>query len=295
MTLGYAVGTIVAYITSALFVGASQDSWRIPYFIIGAIFMASLITFGVIVYVARRFAKINNYLDEKYVRAVGSKKVNAMDDNDPLINVRSKRKTIVFYVVDLVMAFLITAVYYCIMNYITSLLVDVYNLPQDVSIYVSILAPITIAVGPMITIRSCDHHKDFIRQAVLFSLILLPIPIIMAFFYNVNIFLALGLSLVFVIFANGVKAIVLSVMAFKMRKVMNAGAYSAISNAVASVSAGVTPTIIGAIIDNYGWQASYFVTFGIVAVTFVLMVIIDVAVRRDYRKLHNMKRSEKID
>jgi MFS family permease len=117
----------------------------------------------------------------------------------------------------------------------------------------------------------------------------------MAFAYNVNIFLALGLSLVFVIFANGVKAIVLSVMAFKMRKVMNAGAYSAISNAVASVSAGVTPTIIGAIIDNYGWQASYLVTFGIVAVTFVLMVIIDVAVRRDYRKLHNMKRSEKID
>ncbi len=295
MTLGYAAGTIVAYITSALFIGLGDESWRIPYFIIGAIFMASLITFGVIVYVSRRFAKINNYLDEKYVKAISSEKVNAMDDNDPLISIRSKRKTIVFYVVDLVMAFLITAVYYCVMNYITSLLVDVYNLSQDVSIYVSILAPITIAVGPMITIRACDHHKDFIRQAVLFSLILLPIPIIMAFAYNLNIFLALGLSLVFVIFANGVKAIVLSVMAFKMRKVMNAGAYSAISNAVASVSAGVTPTIIGAIIDNHGWQASYFVTFGIVAVTFVLMVIIDVIVRRDYRKLHNMENSEKID
>ena len=76
---------------------------------------------------------------------------------------------------------------------------------------------------------------------------------------------------------------------------MNAGAYSAISNAVASVSAGVTPTVIGAIIDNFGWQASYFVTFGLIVTFVVLCIVIDMHVRKDYRKAHNMENSEKID
>ncbi len=295
MTLGYATGTIIAYLLSALFVGFGGDAWRIPYFISGGIFLLSVIVFGIIVFTARRFAKINNYLDDKYIQEVKKKKVNALDDADPLISVNTKKKSITFYFVDLVMVFLITALYYSIMNYITSLLVDVYNMPQNTSIYVSIIAPIAIAVGPIITIRSCDHHKDFIRQAILFSLIILPVPLVLAFVFNLNIILALVLSLFYIVFANGVKAIALSVTAFKMRKVMNVGAYSAISNAVASVSAGVTPTIIGAVIDNYGWQASYFVTFGLTALVVLLMLLIDVAVRKDYKIAHGMHKEERID
>ncbi len=286
MTLGYAVGTVVAYLLSALFIGINNESWRIPYYVIGVIFMASVVTFGVIVFICRRFARINNLLDKKYIEEVKKSNDRAMDDTDPLITMENNRKRIVFYAVDLVMAFLITALYYCIMNYITSLLVDVHNFPQDTSIYVSILAPITIAIGPLMTIRSCDKHKDFIRQAILYSLILLPIPLILAFFYKVSWVLALVLSLIYVIVANGVKAIVLSVMAYKMRTVMNAGAYCAISNAVASVSAGVTPTIIGKIIDVSGWHMAYFATFAVTVVVIIALIFIDISVRKEYKKAH---------
>lgn len=295
LTLGYAVGSVVAYLLSALFVGFGGEAWRVPYFIIGAIFMLSLITFAIIVNVSKRFAKVNNLLDEKYIQEIKTQKNNAMDDTDPLITVESRKRTIIFYVVVLTMAFFITAVYYCIMNYITSLLVKVYGIPDNISIYVSILAPVMIAVGPIITIRSCDKHKDFIRQAIKYSLIILPIPLVMAFVFNLNIIVALILSLLFVIGANGVKAICLSVMAFKMRKVMNAGAYSCISNAIASVAAGVTPFVIGAIIDNYGWQAYYVVTFALCVLVLVAMLIIDLFVRRDYRIKHHYDAKDKID
>jgi cyanate permease len=217
-----------------------------------------------------------------------------MNDEDPLITLESKKKTTIFYIVYLIMVFLITSLYYCVMNYITSLLVEVHGLPQDVSIYVSVIAPIAIAFGPMMTITSCDHHKDFIRQGLLFTLIVLPVPVLLALFYKANLLVALVLSVIFVVLANGIKAIGLSVMTFKMRKVMNAGAYSAISNAVASIAAGVTPTIIGKIIDSSGWAAAYWVTFAVCVVIAVALFVIDIIVRKEYRKAHNLKQTDNI-
>ena len=297
MNLGYAVGTVVAYLLSALFIGFGGEGWRVPYYIIGGIFLFSVLVFGIIVYTARRFAKINGILDKKIIEEMNAKsngKTNAMDDDDPLITLESKKKTVIFYIVDLVMAFLITAVYYCVMNYITSLLVDIHGMSQDISIYVSILAPIAIAFGPIMLIRSCDHHKDFVSQSLIYTIVLLPVALLLALFFNVNMILALGLSLIFVIIGNGVKAVVVSIMAYKLRKVMNAGAYSAICNAVASISAGVTPTIMGAVIDNAGWGAYYWVIFALVAFVFLALVIIDIIVRRDYKKAHNMTTDDKI-
>ena len=120
----------------------------------------------------------------------------------------------------------------------------------------------------------------------------MPVPVLLALFYDVNLFVALGLSVIFVVIANGVKAIGLSVMTFKMRKVMNAGAYSAISNAVASIAAGVTPTIIGKIIDSSGWAAAYWVTFALCAVIAVGLLVIDIIVRKEYKKTHNLKQTD---
>ena len=295
MNFGYAGGSVVAYLLSALFIGIGGEAWRVPYFIIGGIFLLSVIVFGVIIVVSRRFAKINGLLDKKITEEIKNVKANAMNDDDPFITIENKKKLIVFYVIDLIMAFIITALYYCVMNYIPSLLVDVHGLPQDTSIYVSIIAPIAIALGPLMTINSCDHHKDFIRQGLLYTLLLLPVSLLLVFFHGTNIFLALALLIIFIVVANGVKAIVLSVITFKLRKVMNAGAYSAISNAIASLAAGVTPTIIGGIIDTSGWATSYLVTFGLCAVVAVALFVIDIFVRREYKKAHGMKANEKLD
>ena len=84
--------------------------------------------------------------------------------------------------------------------------------------------------------------------------------------------------------ANGIKAIVLSVMTFKLRTVINAGSYSAIANAVASVSAGVTPTIIGAVIDVSGWQSAYLVVLGLTAFVTLALTAINIVVIKDNKK-----------
>ena len=265
MNMGYAVGTVVAYALSALFIG--YDLWQVPYFIIALVFLLSLVVFAVVTKNAKKFAKINLMLDEV-------KQMEQPKNTKPLLNIKTKKDIAVFFVVALIFTFMFTSFYYAVMNFITSTLVEVHGVNQDVSIYVSIIAPIAIITGPMLTISACEKDRDFIRQTIKFLLILLPIPLLLAFFYKVNVILYLLLAVAFVVLANGIKSITLSIMVFKMKNQINTGSYSAISNAIASLAAGVAPVVIGAIKDASGWVACYWVIFFVVAIVVLLLVLV---------------------
>jgi hypothetical protein len=213
------------------------------------------------------------------------KQLNAnLTAEESIINIKTKKDNIVFYSLVLFYAFFLTSLYYSIMNFITSTLVEVHGVSQDVSIYVSIIAPMAIVSGPMMTISACERTKNIIRQAIIFLLIQLPLPILLAFLYNVNVILYLILAVIFVVLANGIKAIVLSVLAFKMKKQINVGSYCAISNAVASLAAGVAPVIMGTIIDLKGWQAGYFTIISVIVIMIISLTTINVLLNKKTNK-----------
>ena len=274
MNMGYAIGTVFAYAISALFIG--KDQWQIPYYITAVIFLISLINFAVVSKVARKFKHVNFMLDE-CVQVDG--KDTPSGAQGEFLKLNNKKAYIVFYAFVLLFAFLLTSLYYSVMNFITSTLVEVHGVSQDVSIYIAIIAPVAIVSGPMMTITACEKDKNFIRQAILFLFILLPFSLLLAFLYQVNVILYLVLAVIFVVLANGIKSIVLSVVAYKMKSQINVASYCAISNAIASLSAGVTPVLIGAIKDAHGWRAGYFVSFGVIVFSVVLLVIINVLIK----------------
>ena len=282
MNVGYAVGTVIAYLLSAYCIGF--NAWSLPYYIIGGMFIIAVVTFAIITSISSRFKHINEILDKKEVTV----NIKTVDDSDPILTVEIKKDKIIFYAIDLIMAFLITSLYYSVMNFVTSMLVEVHGVSQDISIYVSIIAPVAIIVGPMMVINACERDKDFIREGIYFSLILIPVVVLLYFFYSFNVLLFLALTVIFVIVANGVKAIVLSIMAFKLRKIINAGSYSALSNAVASASAGISPAVIGWVKDVAGWSTVYLVILGIILFIIVSMIVIDFFVRKNYKKTHSL-------
>ena len=281
MNLGYASGTVVAYGLCGLCV--SYDLWRIPYFVLGGIFLFAVILFLIVGKYASRYKHINQMIDGQNLTENKSK---TSDENDPIFTLETKKKKVLFYVLDLTLTFFVTALYYCIMNNLTPLLANEHGLGQNVAIYVSILAPIAISAGPMLLISACNKDRDFIRQGIVYMCIVVPIPLILAFFYKFNVIFALILTIIFVVLTNGVKSIALSVITFKMRKHINSGAYSAISNATASLAAGITPTIIGGIIDNSGWKTAYLVTFVVAIVLTLALIIIDIRVRKADKICH---------
>jgi sugar phosphate permease len=274
MNTGYAVGTVFAYAISALFIG--KDLWQMPYYITAVIFLISLINFAIVSKVASKFKRVNFMLDE-CVKTDG--KNTPSGTQNELIKLNSKKEYVVFYAFVLILSFVLTSLYYSVMNFITSTLVEVHGVSQDVSIYIAIIAPIAIVSGPMMTISACEKDKNFIRQAILFLFIILPFSLLLAFFYQVNVILYLVLAVIFVVLANGIKAIVLSVVAYKMKSQINVASYCAISNAVASLSAGITPVVIGAIKDAHGWMAGYFVSFGVIVFSIILITIINVLIK----------------
>lgn len=281
MNLGYALGTLVSYGLCGLCVG--HDLWRLPYYLLGGLFLISVFVFAVIASQAARYKRINERLDAHAVGNTASETIKSFEEK-PLFTIETKKKVAVFYALDIVMSFFGTCLFYMVMNYITSLLVDVHGLTDDVSIYVSMLAPAMIAIGPVIAIGMCDKKRDFVRIGLYWLIALLPVSLSLAFLYDGSLVVALLLSLLFVVIANGCKAVTLSVMAFRMRKQLNSGAYSAMTNAVASLAAGIAPTVAGAIIDDYGWQANYLAVTALTVALIVTTLVIDVCVRRGYAK-----------
>lgn len=271
INVSFAIGSVTAYGVSAICVGVGY--WRLAFYILGSIFLTAVIIFILVISKAKNYTGIP---DEENIDD-GKKKVKV---DKPFIILDTKKKVAYFYVIGTFLAFIICALYYCLANWLTSFLVDVYSLPQDVSIYISIISPITVLFGPILTLNLCDRNPNIITQALKCTLIILPIPILLVFLYDVNVVLALILFVVFIVIAKGVNSISLSVVTFNMRTQINAGTYSAVSNAAASISAGIVPTIIGGIIDGAGWQAAFIATFVLVLLCVISMIALNIIIKK---------------
>jgi sugar phosphate permease len=271
MNLGYATGTVIAYVFSAVCVRFTL--WRVPFFAMGAFLFLAVAFFAICV----KGAAGMNEEDKKSVSADTA----ARFDKPPFITLRGKRSKPLFYAAVLVIVFLVTCLYYAINNWITTMMVEEHGLSQDVAIYIAVLAPTLIALGPMMTIRYCDKHENFIRGGYVFLTFVLPIPLILAFVYGYNAIVTFVLSVIYIIFVNGVKAIGLSVMAFKLRGEVDTAEYTSITNAVASLAGGVAPTVAGKIIDAEGWRASYFAVFAMTLASVLAMICVDAIARKN--------------
>jgi len=265
---GVAVSSIIAYGMSAVCV--SYVGWRMPFFILGTVFLISAVFFAFVVRKTQNYADI---LDDTTLFN-GDKDI----DNNSLFTLNTRKQTVAFYCISIVMVFLITSVYNSLCNWLPSLLIDVFSFRQDVSIYVSILSPVVMLFGPMLTLWSCARDKNFIRQCLIYSSIILLICILLTFLYQTNVILAVLLFVLYMGLANGIRVIVLSVITFQLHTQINAGTYSAISNAVASVSSGVIPTFFGFLIDSYGWKNAFSFTIILLGVIIVLLFVLMILV-----------------
>ena len=271
MSFGFAIGTVIAYGISAVFV--RYDLWRVPFFISGGMLIAAVILFAICSMKAR-----------EVVAASPGSSQSADTEEIPLVKIDSVRTGVVFYTVSVLVIFLSGVVYYAVMNWISTLLVEVYEMSQDISIYITTLAPLLITIGPVFTIRSCDRYRNFVRVALVYFLFAIPLPLLLAFFYDKSALLAFLLCAAFVILVNGVKTLAMTVTAFKLRRELNTARFSAIANAAGSLSAAIAPTVIGKIIDLFDWSVAYFTVFGLSLLLAGLLALTDLAVRKKSAK-----------
>ena len=275
MNAMYAIGTVVAYAFCAFFI--TWDLWRVPYFLFGGVFLLSLVIFAVTAFKCKRLEEVKQDNGE-------FKNLEVCQEKQPPFLLRNKKIIAGFYLFVILCAIFISSLYYGVMNYITALLVDVHGLSQNISIYVSIIAPIAITFGPMLTISACEKNLNFITVTIRYLLFALPVSLLLIFFYNAHVLFALVLCLIFVVLTQGVKAIVLSVLPFKMKEQINVAGYSALVNAVICISGGVAPMLIGKIIDEWGWSTAYGVIFVLVVGAISLLIFMKAFLKQSKNK-----------
>ncbi len=244
MTSGPAVAGVVSYGTAALF----GDDWSTPFIVLGVILLISIALFFFSVTNMRSFPR--ELETHHVVRDDGTEEDVSDEEENDFIHLNNKKRRIVFYVLSVFMGAYVTSLFFAMNNTIDIFFKQIGGFDNTTAKWMTVLAPIVFAVGPILCVNACDKQKNFIFVGSLFFGAAFVLSILLLFFFNVNIILSIFLLLVYLILTNGGRSISLSIAALKMRDKIDSGIYSTLVNAASSIATGIVPKLFTAIVDN---------------------------------------------
>jgi len=261
MAAGPAVAGAVSYGVAAAF----GDNWKTPFMLLGIIVVGSVILYFILVTNMERFPKETEL--HHVVLADGTEAdVSDEEDND-FIGLNSKKRIAVFFAASMLMGFLFTSLHFMVNNNLDMYLKEIGGFSNSVSKLLTIFAPLCAVVGPIMIVRSCERHKNFISVSAFYFGVALLSSLLMMFLFDKSVPVSLALLVVFLVFVNGGRSVTLSIASLKMRNKIDTGVYSTTVNAISSVASGISPKIVTMLLDNssYGtiesWRISFLVIF----------------------------------
>ncbi len=282
MAAGPAVAGVVSYGFAAMF----GDAWRAPFIALGVILIIAVFVYFVSAGSVAKLKKDDSEFQEVKMRLEAE---NDGDDND-FIHLDSKLRVAVFYVVSAIMSFFVTSLFFMLNNNVDMFFKEIGGFSNDVAKLLSILVPITIVLGPLFTVSSCEKHKNFILVGAVYFGISAFISLLIVFFYDSYLVVSLLLLLAFLVVCNGARMITMSIIALRLRKKINTGVLSVSMNVTASIASGLAPRIIASILDNESlttsesWQSSFLLIFILNLVIVLAILLIELWVYLVNRK-----------
>ncbi len=259
MNIGTAIAGIISYGSASLFI--SFKRFNSPFTFFGIILSVSAILFFIAVSKCEKLNSQKHLIDTGFYK----KSISLP------FTLKSNNAKSLFFVISFALSFLIHFIFYGTINWIPSLLQENFGMREDLAVLISVLAPLATMVGPILSIRHCEKHVNFVAVGFVYFIIASILSLAFIFIFNLNIVLSLTVLIAYLIIIQGAVTIVFSVISYKLCDYINAGAHSGLMNAAGAFSAGFAPTIIGAIIEYSGWQISYVIIF---ALTFIITIII---------------------
>lgn len=267
MSSGTAVSGVVSYGVSALFVGLGH--WELPFIILGALFFISVVIFFVAVKLMKRFPP-------EVIEDHG--KIIVAHEEKPFVPLKTGADKAVYLGLLLVLTLISNCMHYGVMNWMPDMLHELFGMPQSYSILITLIAPLIMLVGSFIAIFSCEKVKNILTVNTVSSVVAFVMLIPLLFFYKANIVVTLGLLIVFIGSSYMGRVVFAGIMSMKMRSQINAGAYTASTNAMASIAAGVMPPIAGHIITGNGYGSLFLTVLILFAVFAILLLMFNIFV-----------------
>ncbi len=255
-----------SYAISAFFVAFSR--WDMPFIVSGALFLISVLVF---------FFGFNPVV--KKIKELGHSEEDhkKVKENKSKVTLSSKTKSSVFTFMALVciIALLSNFLYYGLNNWFSKLMYDEHGIPKHYSILLSVGVSLLTAIASTVAISYFSKSKRSNQVATLGYVVLIILSVVIAFTYKLNVIYVMLICILFICLTQGLKTLYNAVVTYDVKDVVEPGKYSLMFNAMASISAGCSPTVISLIFENFGWSYS-FITLGIAS---AILVLIFIAVR----------------
>ncbi len=260
MNIGTAVSGIISYGSASLFVSFKRiDS---PFTVLGILLSISAVIFFIAVKKCQTLSVQNN---------LSNNMATVKQLTPSPFSLRTKRSKSLFFIITFLLSFLVHCIFYGTINWLPSLVQENFGLAEETAVLISVLAPLATTIGPIVAIKNCENHINFVAVGFVYLAIASIISFIFVFIFKLNIVISLIVLIAYLIIIQGAVTIVFSVISYKLCDYIDAGAHSGLMNAAGSFSAGIAPTVIGAIIQYSGWQISYLVIF---ILTFIITIFI---------------------
>ena len=279
MSAGPAVAGAMAYGIAAL----CGENWKTPFILMGVISLISVLTYCLAVTCVERFPKEVEM--HHVVLSDGTEAdVEEEEDND-FIGLNNKKRIAVFFIASTLMGFLFTSLYFMVNNNLDMYLKEIGGFSNSVAKMLTIFAPVCAVIGPLMSVRSCERHKNFIAVAAFYFGVAILSVLVMLFVFDKSVPVSLALLVLFLVFVNGGRSVTLSIASLKMRKKIDTGVYSTAVNAVSSLASGISPKFIAMILDNgsyssvQSWRLSFTLVFAFIFTAVMLLCVFIILVK----------------
>jgi MFS family permease len=135
------------------------------------------------------------------------------------------------------------------------------------------LKPALTAVAGTIAISYYSKTKNGNFVTTIGYLGLGATSIALAFTYDLNVIYVILVCVLFICFAQAFKTLYNAVVTYEVKEVVDPGKYSLMFNAMASIAAGCSPTIMSLMFENFGWKFS-FMSLAIASVSLAIVFVL---------------------
>ena len=262
MSFGLALGTALSYGVSAFFVAISD--WRYTFLFFAIAMLITLVLFCVSLRV----------IDKKVgMREDAFEKSFTEKHNELVVKQVPKRALSTLMAVIFVASLVSCSLYHGVLNWVPSLLKEVHGIDDSYSMLITILLPVGMMFGPVLATSTCEKYGHVFTVCGVFTAVCTAILLLLAFFYDLHLVLAIVLSLLSLFFIRGIVNTLAGYLPLKLKHVVNSGNNAMIINAASCFGAAAMPFITGLIMDKLGWQSYYFIMLGVCALLLLVFII----------------------
>ena len=235
MGLGFAMSFVLDYFCASLFLHFAD--WRLGFWFFAVLLLLSTLLFCRVLAVCPRRERV---------------------EQKPVGYVKNSRKTVYTYIMIMgTIGFLINMLYYAIANWIPNLLSEVFGLYSSLSVFITLIIPLTGIIGSVVCLDLCKKNSfwNVILIAVGAAGLL---AILLAGAYKLDVTLTILLLIILLIIVRGVSHVCGWQVPIEARKIMDPVSAAIIINFFSCVGSAAGPPLFGGIIDLSGYLTFFF-------------------------------------